>query len=94
MTEQPELVWEDPPESKSRKPGSQSHRYDLIAAVLRENPGRWARLGTGTSGIVTHIRRGRAPAFRPAGAFEATTRGRKGTQATVYIRYVGEPTDD
>jgi len=59
------------------------------AAQLRDRPGEWALLMTKdtpskASDLAGNIRRGIMKAFQPAGAFEATIRGRD-----VWVRYVG-----
>lgn len=62
-------------------------KWGLIAAELRSRPMEWARLddiGTNPRSYVTHIRKGRMSAFRPAGTFEAKVAG-----GQLWARYVG-----
>lgn len=60
------------------------------AAILRKNPGKWARiLEEDKVESAQHrayaMRSGKYVAFRPAGSFEATLRG-----GEVYARFVGD----
>lgn len=60
-----------------------------IAAQLRARPGEWAKIRTfpskGSAGAsATHIKKGTYEAMRPAGAFDATSRG-----CDVWARYIG-----
>lgn len=85
------MTWEEPPRSP-RLEGMQ--RLRSIADELRANPGRWAVVYDGVTPQVASrragdIRIGSLGAFRPAGAFEATTRATAG-QCRVYARYVNE----
>lgn len=63
------------------------------AAQLAARPGEWARLGTyhhqvTAAGMARRIRTGETAAFRPAGAYEAVSRGVDGEYG-VWARYVG-----
>ncbi|WP_143194335.1 hypothetical protein [Micromonospora sp. CB01531] len=65
-----------------------------MANELRANPGRWAvAYDDVTPNVASRragdIRNGLLASFRPAGAFEATTRATAG-RARVYVRYIGE----
>jgi hypothetical protein len=67
-------------------------RWEAEAAELRSRPGEWARLTTmpnnsSATSFSSAINNGDRLAFRPAGTFEATTRG-----ADVWVRYIGEAT--
>ena len=83
------IRWEEPPRRQSgRKPGHGKHH--AIADALRSHPGEWALIltssTTATAGVMaSHMRNGHMAAYTPAGAFEATSRGKN-----VYARYVGE----
>lgn len=60
-----------------------------LARQLTDSPGRWALIRTtATRGSATsfayHVKIGTSPAFRPAGAFEATVRG-----SDIWARYIG-----
>ncbi len=83
------IVWEEPATDRHR---GRARHYTAVAAQLRAHPGQWANLGEMHSSLALRIRRGEIVAFRPAGAFEATTRGiNKGhTHATIYARFIGE----
>ncbi len=83
MSESSFLVWEEPPAAHTSR-GLVPH--ELIAATLRRNPARWARiLDAGTStGLATWINKGGKAAYRPAGSFEAVYR-----QGAIYARFVG-----
>jgi hypothetical protein len=64
-----------------------------IAAALRARPGEWARVkvygSPGSARVYAHqINHGGTEPFRPAGAFEATTRG-----CDVWARFVGPRAD-
>ena len=90
QTQPPDKIeWEDPAPRASKGAGS---RWDPVARVLRQNPGKWACIGRNVpTGIVTTINKGGLKCFRPEGAFEATTRNHtERWVADVYARYVGE----
>lgn len=78
----------DPP-GKQRK----QYRWHEVAARLRANPGEWAKVAVNIDrSLATYVKNGRLAAFRPVGAYEATTRkqdGDEGRNATLYVRYVG-----
>lgn len=85
------VAWEEPPETRG---GTQPSIYTPIAAELRNNPGKWARLddrynSNSAYQFVLSVRHGKPRAFSPAGSFEAEHDG-----ATPYVRYVGEPEDN
>lgn len=85
-----ELRWEDPETVITRR-----YDHEAFARELKKNPGRWAVLSERGSATTAHqIRNGRLAAYRPAGAFEATTRGvdRSGA-GRIHVRYVGEASD-
>lgn len=72
-----------------RTPSGRPARFQDEAKELRDNPGLWFLLveasGAATAGsMASTIRTGGYRAFRPAGHFQASTRG-----AYVYVRYVG-----
>lgn len=84
--EQP--VWQDPPASAVDGRRSTSHEH--LADALRDRPGEWALIARyqtrdRASSVASHIRRGRAAAWEPAGAFEAAFDG-----GDLYARYVKE----
>lgn len=91
--------WEDPPAAHSAagkpKHPRRTDKWRTVATELRRRPGEWAvlleaeRFGNG-GGIAGQIKAGALIAFRPAGAFDATTRTVDGLY-TVYARYVGDP---
>lgn len=71
-----------------------SGRHVAIAAALRARPGEWAlvakNVGTTEAGNIKSAHRA---AYRPAGSFEAVTRGNgKPNRADIWARYVGETT--
>lgn len=74
-------------------PGSpKSTKWHELAAVARANPGKWVKNKelSSNSGVTSAIKRGKLAAFRPAGAFESSTRslGSDGVLA-LYVRFVG-----
>jgi hypothetical protein len=88
MSEQPEIVWQDPPPAAP----SWHHRFEAVAATLRQNPNRWARVAeystangaqVSASKINNHGTR-----YFTKGEFEATARV-EGDQYFLYVRYVG-----
>ena len=95
MTTKPkpaEMAWEDPPIAKVGAPGSADNA--ALAASLRENPGRWAKVRTyekarsaAASSYAGYIAHGTTVAFR-GGGFEAVSRV-VGDETHVYARYVG-----
>ena len=81
------MKWQEPPG------GSKGRSQILLteAAELRANPKRWALIITrptdkSASQFAFRIRNGLNAAWRPAGTFEAVSRG-----CDVYARYVGDP---
>lgn len=78
-------VWADPPEQTVEPVWSE------LSAQLREEPGRWALLGTQLArSTAWHIQTGRYAAFRPAGTFEARVRNTNGNRGDVYVRFLGK----
>lgn len=66
---------------------------EIMAKELRENPGKWALIGScSTPGAARQrayaIRKGRQKGFEPAGAFRAESHTMLG-QYVVYAVYVG-----
>jgi hypothetical protein len=84
------ITWEEPTPQADGKKGS---KWDPIARMLKEHPGRWACLGRKMpTGIVTVIRQGTLKCFQPKGSFEAVVRNHTDRwTGDVYVRYVGEP---
>jgi hypothetical protein len=84
-----EITWESPEPKVGRPPGS---KWDPIAKMLKNNPGKWACLGHDMpTGIVTVIKKGTLKCFQPEGSFETATRNHtERWRADVYARYVGE----
>jgi hypothetical protein len=79
------VTWQDPPDRKNR-----GICWTSESSELRQNPGRWALLTTKPTpraawSTVWAINTGHLTAFRPAGHFEAYSRG-----TDVYARYLGE----
>ena len=81
------MKWQEPPR------GSKGPSQILLteAAELRANPKRWALIITrptdkSASQFAFRIRNGLNAAWRPAGTFEAVSRG-----CDVYARYMGDP---
>jgi hypothetical protein len=80
-------IWEEPPPAT---PGRKSRRderaWPQLANDLMDRPRQWARLHDGLPRQAAYdINAARLVDFRPAGAFEAVTRG-----ASIYVRFVGE----
>lgn len=90
------LVFEDPPEVRRK---ARPHGYHQeVAEELRTYAGEWARVDSystpsSASSMAQSIRRANLAAYRPPGAFEATSR-KVGNEFRVYARYVGEDSDD
>lgn len=95
------IVFEEPPEGRTRGPSRVSHA--IIAAQLREKPGVWAvidkRSSARTAANTAHaIKTARnLKHYRPAGSYEAMARavdvkkdGERVTEYRVYARFVGE----
>ena len=84
-----DTVWEKPSAKAGRPP---SVNYNKLAEDLKKNPGEWALVGENLSiSIGSHITSGRIKAFQPAGEFEGTIRGSKGSRAEkTFARYVGK----
>lgn len=90
------IRWEEPPPARGnvspgRLPGS---KYDGVAAELRSNPGRWARIQNARSrnvadALTARIRSGQIQCFGLRGDFDACARTVGGTHR-VYARYVGD----
>lgn len=57
--------------------------WDVIAAKLKERPGKWAKVPGASTGMVTMIRRGRIRAFRE-GRWESASR-----HGDLFIRFLG-----
>jgi hypothetical protein len=77
------MRWVDelpPPAGRSRH----RHDHNLIAAALREQPGRWAMLPDLPVSHTASISSGVNAAYRPAGEFEAVSRN-----GVLYARYQG-----
>jgi len=76
-------------------PGTKRARHDhrAIAAELRSRPDEWALILEDVSNnFANQIRNGVLAAYRPVGAYEATTRGNTPSgRASIYARYVGGP---
>lgn len=90
-----QLEWVDEPPPRKR---STSGKWAPVAEQLKANPGKWAKVQTGsTSGgsFASMVRHAKTAAFAPAGAFEAVTRSagkddRGRDLADLYVRFVGE----
>jgi hypothetical protein len=83
------LVWEDPPLRTDHK---------LIATMLREKPGEWARIDKAFAyntarNTVYRIRIGAISPYAPAGDFEAVRQETAG-EHFVYVRYLGDGVTD
>lgn len=85
------IEWKNPPAPKGR--GNTNQEYEKIAAELRKHPGQWALVAHDIpTSKVGNIKHGLYAAFRPAGAFEACSRGvtpNKNRAAELYVRYIG-----
>lgn len=83
------LVWEEPPPDGRGSADWGRLDHDAIANLLREHPGRWARICNGSTFSASAIRKGQQRAYRPSGSYEAVTR-----LGAVYARYIGEVGSD
>lgn len=84
-----------PPEDRQRGPSSQLSEFWLDVAVrCRALIGEWAYVGRHHASQSTRINRGEIAAFRPAGHFQATTRGSNDDdpRARLWVRYVADTT--
>ena len=76
-----------------KNPSGHSRGLALEAAELRRNPGRWGMLSYSDRDQGRKHRErivnGKATAFRPQGAFEATLRYLE-DGCELYVRYIGE----
>lgn len=86
-----EFKFEEPP-PKARKP-----RFEA-AQQLRENPGRWARVGsfskrTNANSLASIIRRGASSVWAEPGDFDAVARATDG-EFRVYARFLGDGGQD
>lgn len=62
-----------------------------VSMAARAYPGRWLWVGRLNGGTASAIESGDFSAFRPSGAFEATTRGPAEARAVdVFVRFVGD----
>jgi len=86
-----EINWQEPPAGRRTK--ARAGKWQQFADALRARPGHWALMSEDIAvSVATQINKGTSAAFRPAGAFEATTRtaddSRRGRGA-IWVRYVG-----
>lgn len=84
-----ESKWDTPPQARrGRKPLAD---WDSIAEELKSRPHEWQLIGENMPiSMGTHISTGRLIAFRPAGHFQGTIRGKKdGRALKVWARYTG-----
>jgi len=84
------IHWQDPP--PPGRPGGRTSQWEPVAARLRANPKRWARIATfgksraaSASALANSINKG-TPAWAPRGAFEAVSR-KEDNGVNVYARY-------
>lgn len=86
------LRWEDPPPSQSGGKGVAKNliAHELVAVQLKRRPGQWAVVheARGLNSLARAIKTGDYAPYRPAGAFEATTRWQDDKLVT-FARYVG-----
>lgn len=85
--------WEDPPEHGNTRRAKL--KYADVADDLRRTVGQWAVIvedipASSAGALANRVRTGQG-AFAPQGAFEARSVGPGRGKATVYARYVGEP---
>jgi hypothetical protein len=92
------IKWVDnPPEPRPGRPGVGRPKYYAFAEALKRRPGQWAVLGTASSALAHQIGAGKTVAFQPAGTFEAVSRKEANDRpgrGTIYVRYLGNGTDD
>lgn len=87
----------EPPPPKRRN--NSAHWVDSIDQ-LKDNPGKWGRVGNYSIGVSTHIKKGRYPLFYPPGTpdpeayvrdhWEVTTRSTGDGRVDLYVRWIGE----
>lgn len=85
----PEFAPLPPTSGGGRRP---AYDYADVAARLIARPGEWIRLEDMPTTIAARIRNGLVAAFRPVGAWEATTRtnGYPRGRVDVYVRFIGQ----
>lgn len=88
-TTQGVIRWEDPPPTGGEQAAGRQRPWALVANQLRDNPHIWALIDDhgGNVTLATRIAQGTSW-WKPAGAFEATTRI-IGGRLHIYARYVG-----
>lgn len=90
------IAWEEP---ETRAPRRENRDWTSVAASLRENPNKTAKIAVGEANrqLASSIKSGKIAAFAPAGAFEASSRASKdqaeGEAKTfdIFASFVGEP---
>lgn len=90
------IAWEEP---ETRAPRRENRDWTSVAASLRENPNKTAKIAVGEANrqLASSIKSGKIAAFAPAGAFEASSRATKdqaeGEAKTfdIFASFVGEP---
>jgi hypothetical protein len=84
------MRWEDPAQDERGQRG----KYDEFVKELKTRPGQWAVLHPKAEhpSHVPNVNKGKIASFRPAGDFEATSRGNGDGTYKIYVRYVGEGT--
>lgn len=90
------IAWEEP---ETRAPRRENRDWTSVAASLRENPEKTAKIAVGEANrqLASSIKSGKIAAFAPAGAFEASSRATKdqaeGEAKTfdIFASFVGEP---
>lgn len=85
------FVSELPPDGRYERNRARSEAWQKVADDARSRPGEWLSVGRKRSAYVSQVKSGRLQAFRPAGSFEATSRGVDlDGVADLYVRFVGE----
>ncbi len=83
------IRWETPPPAGGDQTGTRQRPWALVAAQLRDRPGQWALIDDHGGNVTLATRIGNGTSWwKPAGAFEATTRMING-RLHVYARYIG-----
>jgi hypothetical protein len=87
MSEDGQVVWEDPPPARNRP----SVMWDSLLRPLMEQPGKWARVRevpiAKQGGTIALLRKRKLR--YPAGRWEFTTRRIDEARISVYARYLG-----
>jgi hypothetical protein len=89
------LARKKPPPPTRRSGGENDTNWKLVSRQLRDDPGEWYHLATGSHALAQQpkIASGKTAYWRPAGSFQCCTRRREDGQIELYGVF-GTPKDD